>query len=80
MEFGFPVAAPPGVPADRVDALRRALDGAVKDPAFLNDAGRMKMKVVPVTGEELTQRMTELEATPQDVVSKTSVLIGGSPI
>jgi tripartite-type tricarboxylate transporter receptor subunit TctC len=80
MEFGFPTAAPPGVPADRVDALRRALDSAVKDPAFLSEAARARMKVVPVTGEELTQRMNELIATPAEVIQKTGVLIGGSPI
>jgi tripartite-type tricarboxylate transporter receptor subunit TctC len=79
MEFGFPTAAPPGVPADRVDALRRALDAAVKDPAFLAEATRAKMKVTPVTGEELTQRMNDLIATPADVVQKTSSLIGGNP-
>jgi tripartite-type tricarboxylate transporter receptor subunit TctC len=80
MEFGFPSAAPPGVPADRVDALRRALDAAVKDPAFLSEANRAKMKVVPVTGEELTQRMDELIATPPDIINRTGTLIGGSPI
>jgi len=80
MEFGFPSAAPPGVPADRVDALRRALDAAVKDSAFLAEAAKAKMKVVPVTGEELTQRMDELIATPADIIQKTGTLIGGSPI
>jgi hypothetical protein len=38
------------------------------------------MKVVPVTGEELTQRMDELIATPSDIIQKTGTLIGGSPI
>ena len=80
MEFGFPSAAPPGVPADRLDALRRALDNAVRDPAFLSEAARMKLQVVPDSGEELTQRMQELVATPQAVIEKTSTLIGGSPI
>ena len=80
MEFGFPTAAPPGVPADRVDALRRALDATVKDPAFVTEAARAKMKVTPVTGEELTQRMSELIATPPEVIQKTSTLIGGSPL
>jgi tripartite-type tricarboxylate transporter receptor subunit TctC len=80
MEFGFPSAAPPGVPADRVEALRRALDAAVKDPAFLAEAAKANMKVVPVTGEELKQRMDELIATPPDIIQKTGTLIGGSPI
>jgi tripartite-type tricarboxylate transporter receptor subunit TctC len=80
MEFGFPAAAPPGVPADRVHALRRALDAAVADPAFRNEVTRAKMKSVPVTGEELKARMDDLIATPPDIISKTSTLIGGSPL
>jgi tripartite-type tricarboxylate transporter receptor subunit TctC len=80
MEFGFPTASPPGVPADRVDALRRALDATVKDPAFVAEATRAKMKVTPVTGKELTQRMSELIATPPEVIKKTGELMGGSPL
>lgn len=79
MEFGFPVAAPPHVPADRVTALRHALDAAVKDAGFRDEVARSKMKSVPITGEELTQRMQELVATPSEIIRKTSVLIGGSP-
>ena len=60
--------------------LRRALAATVKDPAFVTEAARAKMKVTPVTGEELTQRMSELIATPPEVIQKTSTLIGGSPL
>jgi hypothetical protein len=38
------------------------------------------MKSVPVTGEELKARMDELIATPPDIISRTSALIGGSPL
>jgi tripartite-type tricarboxylate transporter receptor subunit TctC len=78
MEFGFPLVAPPGVPADRVEALRRAHDAAVKDPAFLAEVAKAKMKSVPVTGEELAQRMSELVATPSETIKKASVLLGGT--
>src|SRR5215469_9244419 len=36
-----PLAAPPGVPADRVTLLRRAFDDTLKDPIFLADAEKM---------------------------------------
>jgi len=78
MEFGFPLVAPPGVPADRVEALRRAHDAAVKDPVFLAEVAKAKMKSVPVTGEELAQRMDELIATPSETIKKASVLLGGT--
>ena len=37
-EFAWPYVAPPGVPADRVAALRKAFMETMKDPAFLADA------------------------------------------
>jgi len=77
MEFGFPLAVPPGVPADRLNALRRAHDAATKDPAFLKEVAKARMASTPVTGEELQQRMDELVATPPDVIKKASVLLGG---
>jgi hypothetical protein len=33
-EAGRPYAAPQGIPADRLDALRRAFDATMKDPEF----------------------------------------------
>ena len=36
-EFGRSVFAPPGVPRDRVDALRSAFDATMKDPALIAD-------------------------------------------
>ena len=78
VEFGVPMVAPPGVPADRVEALRRSHDAAVRDPALLSELIRLKMKSVPVTGEELAQRMQELTAMPPDIVKKASELLGGN--
>jgi tripartite-type tricarboxylate transporter receptor subunit TctC len=77
MEFGFPLVAPPGVPSERIAALRRAHDAAVRDPAFLAEIAKAKLKSVPVTGEELAQRMDELVATPKETIKKASDLLGG---
>lgn len=77
MEFGFPLVAPPGVPSERVVALRRAHDAAVRDPAFLAEITKAKMKSVPITGEELTQQMEELVATPKATIEKATELLGG---
>jgi tripartite-type tricarboxylate transporter receptor subunit TctC len=79
VEFGIPFAAPPGVPADRVEALRRALDSTLKDPDFLAEVERAKMKVTPVTGEELTRQMDDLLAMSPDIIKKASTLLGGNP-
>ena len=42
LEYGRPYFVPPGVPHDRVEALRRAFDATMKDPEFLADAKKLK--------------------------------------
>ena len=42
----------PGVPAERVQALRRAFDATMKDPQFLAEAAKLNMDMSPSTGEE----------------------------
>jgi len=73
--IGRPFAAPPGVPADRAEALRRAFDATLKDPAFLAEADKLQLEVNPVTGEEVTRLISELYATPKDIVEEARVAI-----
>src|SRR5262245_17527576 len=48
-----PVIAPPGVPADRLVALRGAFVALARDKEFLADAQRSNLDVSPVSGEEV---------------------------
>jgi len=73
--LGRPFAAPPGVPADRRQALRRAFDATLQDPAFLKEAEKLKLEVSPVNGEEVDKLIAELYATPKDVVEETRAAI-----
>jgi len=52
-EVGTAFFTAPGVPADRVTALRRAFDATVKDPEFIADAKKTRLTLGPITGEEL---------------------------
>jgi tripartite-type tricarboxylate transporter receptor subunit TctC len=70
LEFGRPFFVPPGVPADRVAALRRAFDATVKDPAFLADAAREKIDIDPLSGEAVQALVEDLSKTPADVVAR----------
>jgi tripartite-type tricarboxylate transporter receptor subunit TctC len=73
--MGRPFAAPPGIPADRRQALRRAFDATLKDSAFLAEAEKLKMDVSPVTGEDIDKLIAELYATPKDIVEETRAAI-----
>ena len=48
-EPGRPFAAPPGVPADRVTALRRAFEDTLKDPEFISEAAKMQLEIEPLS-------------------------------
>jgi tripartite-type tricarboxylate transporter receptor subunit TctC len=69
-EFGRSFIAPPGVPAARVNALRRAFDATMSDPSFRADAETLQLDVEPVTGEELTRLVEQINGTPADVISR----------
>ena len=57
-----PFAAPPGVPPERIEALRKAFGDAMKDPEFLDEARRMTAEIDPMTGEEAQAAVGELPA------------------
>lgn len=71
-----PLAAPPGVPRDRVTQLRRAFDAMLQDPAFLAEADRLKVDIDPMTGEELQAAIVQVLATPRDVIARTREALG----
>ena len=65
-----PILMPPGVPADRVALLRRAFNDTMKDPAFLDDAGKLKLEINVLTGEQLTELIDALMKTPPELSGK----------
>ncbi|MGH6692593.1 MAG: Bug family tripartite tricarboxylate transporter substrate binding protein [Gammaproteobacteria bacterium] len=67
-----PIAAPPGIPADRKAALRAAFEATMKDPVFLADAKRLQLDVRPVSGADIDTMIAELYKTPKDVVAKAA--------
>ena len=72
---GRPFAAPPGIPEDRKQALRKAFDDTMKDPEFLAEAKQRKMDVNPVRGAEIEKLVAELYSTPPDVIAQAKAAI-----
>ncbi|MDB5650063.1 MAG: family tricarboxylate transporter, receptor protein [Hyphomicrobiales bacterium] len=67
-EVGRSFAAPPGIPADRAEVLRRAFDMSMKDPAFLDLTSKSRLEVDPMRGEEVEGYLRRVYAsTPADV-------------
>jgi len=74
--MGRPFVAPPGLPEDRLAALRAAFDAAVADPAFLEDARKQNLNVVPVTAREMMDVVTKAYNTPPEIVRRTIRALG----
>ena len=66
---GRPLVAPPGVPAERVAALRRAFDLTMQDKEFLAEAAKLRLDVEPVQADELQALVVEIARTPAEDVA-----------
>ena len=72
-----PVAAPPGVPAERVKALRDAFMATVRDPDFVQDAARSKLEFSPSSGEEVQRIVALIASTPKAETDRMIAAISG---
>lgn len=63
-----PFAAPPGLPAERLEALRAAFMAMSKDPAYLSEAKRLKLDISPRPGHEVAQVIGEVYKLPPAMV------------
>jgi tripartite-type tricarboxylate transporter receptor subunit TctC len=63
--IGRPIFTAPGVPAERVEALRKAFDTMTHDPAFIQEAKREKFDIDPSTGASMQQTVDEMMAIPK---------------
>jgi len=73
--MGRPFVLPPGMPHDRVKALRAAFDETMKDPEFLADAKLQKAHIDPVSGEQINALLERVYSAPQDVVDRIREII-----
>ena len=70
-----PVIAPPGVPGERLDALRTAFAALAGDAPFLADAERSNLEVAPIAGEAVDKVVALITTTPADVADRFAKVI-----
>ena len=67
-EIGRTIWAPPGVPKDRLDAIRQAFDKAMKDPEFVAAAKKRKMDLEYLSGADVEKVVARtLKVTPKQI-------------
>ncbi len=73
--YGRPFATPPGVPNDRVAALRQGFEATLKNDRFLAEAKKLNVEIDPVSADELNKLTADLYATPTQVVKRMQKLL-----
>lgn len=74
-EIGYPYAAPAGVPADRVAALRKAFMDTLNDKTFVEESAKQKLDVNPVSGEKVTSIVKAAYGTPAPIVKRLQAVL-----
>jgi hypothetical protein len=74
-EFGRPYVAPPGLPPDRLAALRQAFDTTMKDPAYLEEAKKAGMEANAMTGADIDAVLKEAYAAPKPTVERAKQIL-----
>ncbi len=77
LEMGRPFFAPPDVPQDRLEILRRAFDATAKDPEFLADAQKQKVELHAMSGAAVQTLVRRIHATPASVLAVGRQLSSG---
>src|SRR6185295_14462620 len=72
--IGRPFAAPKGIPADRLAALRQAFEKGVKDPGFVQDTAKAQLEAGYVSGPDMQRIVRALFETPKPLIEKASAM------
>ncbi len=73
--MGRPFLAPPGLPVERLAALRKAFMDTMQDPEFLAEAARMKLEITPVDGAKVQALVEEIYRQPPEIARKTGAAL-----
>ncbi len=68
--LGRPYLAPPGVPADRLAALRGAFSKTLAEKTFVDEMHRRNLDLFPQDWKEVTDTVVAIVNTPKEMVGK----------
>jgi hypothetical protein len=74
--LGRPLAGPPGIPADRLAALRTALFATMKDGQFLAEANKAGLDIDPVASDEVHKLLKQFASFSPEVLVKAREAMG----
>jgi len=72
---GRPLATSPGVPAERIAALRKAFEQTIRDPQVIAEAAAKHMTIRPMTGEQVANLIDGMISAPADVRARVRLAL-----
>lgn len=76
-EIGKPFMTTPGVPADRLAAMRQAFDLMVKDPEFVAEFKKANVDLIPASGLQVQKLVEDLMNMSPELTAKVKANYGG---
>ena len=73
--LGRPLLAPPGLPAERLRALRQAFDAVMGDPGYLAEVKQLGLATTPSTGAEVETLVARFFGYPRGVVEQATAAL-----
>jgi tripartite-type tricarboxylate transporter receptor subunit TctC len=73
--MAWPYLAPPGVPLDRAEALRRAFMDTMADRDFLADAEKSLLEIRPVAGADIQRLVGQIYETPAAIAQRAADML-----
>ena len=76
--IGRGIAAPPGTPKEAISVMQTAWEKMVKDPAFIADALKRKLRVVPADAATVQKAVnTAIANANPEMVSRAGKIVYG---
>ena len=73
--IGRSLALPPGVPKNYLETYRSAFQKMLKDPEYIAEAKRTKLRVIPVSGDELARAIERaINTTDTAVIERARII------
>ena len=77
-EIGKAILSSPGLPAERVAALRKAFMDMTKDHEFASELEKMRVELTPMDGAKLQELVQEVGNLTPDLVQKIKAVYGAN--
>jgi tripartite-type tricarboxylate transporter receptor subunit TctC len=72
---GRPIGTSPGVPPERLAALRKAFDDTLVDPVFLAEAAKAGAELKPMNGADMQTLINDVMSAPDDIKKKVKAVL-----